>query len=795
MNAAFEVDQFEDSPLTSVISFHLVIEALKRIAEESTTSYRREYAHALLREVEKVPELETGISSRKQIYENLDLIHYLLADLFPTALTNNEIKAVSLPFQNFNFNFTKRFQQIIHDAGDNFEINIRNLEADRYYVLSCCLILNTHYNQNFDLMLPMFYDIPDQKGIIHHYRILYNTDFVEIIPTQNAIEITNQDIELLKKNYHNVALWKEKFPKHSWILKGFGILTLVDVTIENAISRLKTRLIKADVEHTYHSKIQEAFKSIFKIADINVGIHFINKEDLNFIDLSQNIDLRSYFRFDREENPELISGYETLLQNVKQFEGYFSISDIDDVIKDPKQQAYGLFLKQNGIESCIIVPLISLNEIQGFVEIISHTKFALNSINSTKLTEVMPLIDDTFERVQNDITNQLDAIIQREYTTIHPSVYWKFIQESREFYNRKSEINTSHIKEIAFENVYPLYGETDIKGSTKLRNEVTQTDLYHQLIDLQQIVTLAKEDQENLLFAQRLDEIAYFISEIQSQYKAQLELQIQKYISQHLHPLLQQLENSLPLAKSISEYKSKLDVDHQKYYVARKKYDETIRKVNKNLLNIIDQAQAEIQQVFPHYFERFKTDGIEHSIFIGQSLAPNLIFDKIYLYNLRLWQIQIMCKMVISNELLIQKIPYKIELTSLIFTYNYPINIHFRMDEKRFDVEGNNDIRYEVIKKRIDKAFTKKNPSDRIVRQRFLTIVYLNTEDEKEYLTYIHFLQKQGYFSQEIEKLEIEDVQDITGLKAIRVQINTSFDFTHFKTKSYSDMIADRLQS
>jgi hypothetical protein len=31
---------------------------------------------------------------------------------------------------------------------------------------------------------PLFYDIPNSDGIINHYRILYNADFIEIYPTR-----------------------------------------------------------------------------------------------------------------------------------------------------------------------------------------------------------------------------------------------------------------------------------------------------------------------------------------------------------------------------------------------------------------------------------------------------------------------------------------------------------------------------------------------------------------------------------------------------------------------------------
>ncbi len=47
-------------------------------------------------------------------------------------------------------------------------------------------------------------------------------------------------------NYDNIDLWKAKFPKESWILKGFGIVSLYDATTESAISNLKSNLLKSE---------------------------------------------------------------------------------------------------------------------------------------------------------------------------------------------------------------------------------------------------------------------------------------------------------------------------------------------------------------------------------------------------------------------------------------------------------------------------------------------------------------------------------------------------------------------
>jgi hypothetical protein len=53
------------------------------------------------------------------------------------------------------------------------------------------------------------------------------------------------------------------------------------------------------------------------------------------------------------------------------------------------------------------------------MELVS-SKPKLNSINANNLDLILPYIVDTLERYNSDLENQLEAIIQREYTAIHP---------------------------------------------------------------------------------------------------------------------------------------------------------------------------------------------------------------------------------------------------------------------------------------------------------------------------------------------------------------------------------------
>lgn len=109
--------------------------------------------------------------------------------------------------------------------------------------------------------------------------------------------------------------------------------------------------------------------------------------------------------------------------------------------------------------------------------------------------------------------------------------------------------------------------------------------------------------------------------------------------------------------------------------------------------------------------------------------------------------------------------------TQLIFIHSNPIDISFRNDERRFDVEGSYNIRYEVIKKRIDKVKIK-DKNERLTQPGKIALIYYNAFEANEYLTYISYLQEQGLLLAEVETLELEELQGISGLKALRVAVN-----------------------
>jgi hypothetical protein len=650
---------------------------------------------------------------------------------------------------------------------------IRDFNEHQFYIMSCTLILNAIYGQKIDFNKPLFYDIPNKKGIMNQYRILYNADFLEIIATEKAPKLSQDDIDLLMDNYDNLALWKEKFPIESWILKGFGIAILFDATTESSISKLKSNLLKPEKEQIeLQENFQSIFRSIFKITDLRVGVIVYNEEEDKFVKpILNDKSLTSFILADSEEvackNALFSCSFENLLGNKK----IISISNVEKFAQQPENEILGNHLLKQNIQSCIFAPILKNGLLLGVVELVSGYPRELNSINACKLDLILPYLIDTVERYNTDMQNQIEAIIQREYTAIHPSVYWKFRREALDYFETSSHNKGFIFKEIVFKEVYPLFGQIDIKGSSEHRNECVKEDLKNQISALIHLFKNQESKINLVLLEQRKFELDSLLTQLELPLKADTEQQIQHYIENEIHPILNNSEAGSTEALLVDNYFESIDKKSGLFYQSRKKFDNAMSIINKRLASLLDKKQIEAQNIYPHYYERFKTDGVEHNLYIGSSIAPSKPFDTLYLHNLRLWQLQTLCEMEIKHHQLKLSLPYELDVTGLILVFSSPISIRFRMDEKRFDVDGTYNARYEVVKKRIDKA-TIKGSSERITAKEKITIVYSHTNEETEYLNYIKFLQFKNILEPTVEQFEVEELQGISGLKAIRVKIS-----------------------
>lgn len=764
-------NQLEEFPLDIKISFHKVIEQYEAQLKIEQSSISKNYIESVLEYVSAFPKLFEGIEDPDDLSKNKDAIRILLNDLFPTILSSNEIKAASLPFHNIIFNSSKRFRSILANAGEDYELSMRNLDKDMYYIYGCILVLNFHYNYKVDFSRPLYYDIPNEEGIMRHYRIALNADFIEIEPGEGAVEITDKDVDLLIQNIDDVSLWKEKFPPKSWIFKGFTIINLTDVTVDDAISELKTTLLHQDSsDQSELLKFQEIFQSIYKIPDLRVGFTVFNKREMTFERMNSR-DAQSFIL-----HKEVLSNCKTGIceasfRRLIEEQSYFTIANVDRYAEKTNDNLLAQNLKKSGVQSCILAPIAQGEELLGVLELVSNRKNELNSINAIKLDDILPYIVTAVKRNRTEFENRIKAVIQSECTSIHPSVLWIFEQEAKRFIRDQDEDGLASFKDISFKDVYPLYGQIDIVGSSDARNSAIQKDLQSQLDYIKDILDHAFNIERLPIYDQVRFRIKEFKEELEESLNASSEQKVFNLMQKEVNPLMDHIrKQSEELEDLVQDYEDKLNPETGIVYNHRKAYDETVQRINRTMARYIDRKQIIAQKIYPHYFERYKTDGVDHNIYIGASLTFNKPFNKVYLYNLRLWQLATMCEMENRFYQLQKNTPIQLDAASLILVFNSTLSIRYRMDEKQFDVDGTYNARYEIIKKRIDKAYIK-NTEERITQKGKISIIYSQSSDEREYLRYIKYLQTKSYLGDQVELLELEDVQGVIGLRAIRANI------------------------
>jgi len=777
----------DDLPLKLQISFESIFEYLETIIEDKN-HLLYDAAIKILEEYKAYPELRTGFKDPKKLEKYNHQIDKLLDVLFPELLQTNEIKAASIPFEFTTFKLSKRFEKILNDAGNNYELKLRNFDEDNIYILSCIFILGYSYDVNLDFRRPFFYDIPTKDGLIKNYKTLYNGDFFQVKPLENAPKLTEEDIHLLLDNFNNVDIWKEKFPPNSYEFKGFGMVNLVDVTADQSITNLKENLLKNDQDSS--NRISESIATLYNSSTIEFGISTYDLVDDNF-EFNKFFEKNSFISNQlNSENNSFDSFFcHGIKSKVFENKELLAISNVETYGKQTNLNGFYKALRANNIESVILVPLELNKELIGILELVSTKKYELNSISANKLKDVIPVFKGAIKRFMENYDNKLESIIQSNYTSIHPSVKWKFTEEAQKHLSCiENHQKIYNLKSIIFENVTPLYGQSDIKGSSTARNNAIQQDLIKQLNLASNIIEKAYNKYKLPIYNDLIYRIEECLHNIKKGLNSGDENSLTDFLQKDIYPVFNHLKSlDKSLHEDISNYMDQIDDDLHVIYHKRKMYDESVNELNETLASFIDSKQEEAQNMFPHYFERYKTDGIDHNIYIGQSLVKNKTYNTIYLQNLRLWQFQMMCEVEQIAYNMKSTLPHPLEIASLILVHSNPMAIKFRMDEKKFDVDGAYNIRYEIIKKRIDKVHIK-NTNERLTQPKKIAIVYSQSKDVAEYMKHIKYLQSKNYLLETIEDLELEDLQGIAGLKALRVHVNYS------KIQKSSISIDDALQ-
>src|SRR5262249_5671579 len=140
------------------------------------------------------------------------------------------------------------------------------------------------------------------------------------------------------------------------------------------------------------------------------------------------------------------------------------------------------------------------------------------------------------------------------------------------------------------------------------------------------------------------------------------------------------------VAARVDAYRAALDLRLGVVYVERQRFEESVARLSDGLSAYVDLEEDAAQAMYPHYFDKQQTDGVDYQIYVGSSLNEKAEWPPINLKNLRLWQLMVTSGPARRAPELRPTLPLPLETTHLILVQHTPLSIRFRFDEKRFDV-------------------------------------------------------------------------------------------------------------
>jgi hypothetical protein len=727
-------------------------------------------ATEIINRLKEAPEFLEPIDKISLLDQQDDLVELLLAGFFPGALRNFQLASANRPYDLQGFYYTPRLRELFNSKDVQFKLGTEwQIAKSLFIARACSQILNEFYDQNIEINPPVIFSISHRDSSLEKfYRAEFNTDYVKIVKLKRLKKISQDQIHQLLRNIYDSERWLKCIPPENFAFEGIASVYLMDVTEEESLSRLKHLLLnKSAIVHDESVKQLEALlRNFFQIESLRLGVAAMEYPFQKKV--SQKYKINHNFLATTQD--ELLDpGFEdSIYEHACSSQNTIIVEDLTQ-LDEPTTLEVDLL--NHRIRSIIVSPLTnSKGQVIGIMEIGSPRANDMNALVLMKLAEVVPLFAIAIERSREEIENKIQAIITEQYTNIHPSVEWKFIETSFHLLDNR-EKGIASVKPIVFHDVYPLYGQADIVGSSSIRNRAIQADYEENLHRVEKVLKGALQLIDFPLLHQYLLEVGDYVTQIKKGVRSSDETILQDFITREIHPIFDQITHKHPdIKKKVQRYYNQLDHEMETVFQERKKYEDSVMIINDAISSFLEEEDHRAQVMIPHYFEKFKTDGVEYDIYVGQSLLKNEKFSMIHLKNLRLWQLTIMCQITRRVKKLQEGLPYPLETAQLIFVHSNPMSIRFSTEEKRFDVDGAYNIRYEIIKKRIDKA-TIAGTKERLTKAGKIAIVYAQEKEKEEYEDYLHFLVNEQYIEEEIEDLSIEKLQGVEGLKALRVTV------------------------
>lgn len=762
--------------IDSKISFRPFVNYLKEKLQDGSNTRSRIYNY-LIERFEETPALLQPVTDSHVLEENQDLLDMLGTTLFPVVSEQEKnMFTMSVPYEFSIFNYSNPFRKLFIDKTEEHFLLPDDATEESLKQAQCSLmyehILEKFYNIKLNEDPHLVYPVEDKTtGMKRYYKLRYDRRFIDINLKGQLPQIQDCGVCLNSLRILDLDRQLEKMPLDLFEVEGFGVWIAEDFTIQESLDAIKRILLRQEACDTgIINDLKTNIQALVGLSDVEVGLTPFLQLNNRFV-LDETCSRHGILGKNwKASDPDSVALYQSIVAFFSEHPEPVPLSILDE-----KVMLVAPFTKtvmDAGMRSYIIYPIQNNDGLLGLLELASPIPNQLDQEVMNRIEKALPLLSLALLKNRDTFTYRIEKIIKEKFTALQPSVEWKFAEVAWEYMHKEQYTEAPVSGNVVFDNVYPLYGAIDVRNSSTERSHAIQKDLIEHL-------NLVDEtfDQLQARFPLPLLEGLKFKNfnyrqAIAQGLAAEDEVRINEFFDKEVDQLLMHLKNSHPQTQDIINKYFNVVNDHDGYlYRNRNDYEHSLSTINNAVLQTFEQQEAIMQQSYPHYFEKYKTDGVEYTIYIGQSIAPDHPFSMLFLKNIRLFQLTSMAEIARMIHGMQPTLPVPLQTTQLILIHSQPMSISFRRDERRFDVEGSYNIRYEIMKKRLDKVHIR-GTQERLTQPGKIAMVYSNPKEAEEYQEYILFLQNKRLLLPGVEYLELEELQGVSGLKALRVDIN-----------------------
>lgn len=784
-------------PFQTVLSLEPLIAFCRSAATQPGMAGMRLFAAQVEDALREAPALTGPITDPSILDAHRDQLDLLMSVVFPPALRDREVGAALVPLEYRTIYRTPSFARYLSD--DNGVVSGRvNLDLKTFtygkVLVAYLHLLRTVYDIEIPFDFPILFTVADpETGLDRYFDITLDLRFVRVEPLRPIPPLDDEQRRALLDNLSDLSRWQDLFPPESFRFSGFTILHADDVTEHRVLSLLDNEL--ADTEHVLSGQsfplIAERLRTLLRAPRIEVGLAILEGRQLLLLNEPRPAAARV--------NPPSTRRYEVAQladSLVARCIHERQVLIIDDLAATSNGTPFEEHLRVAGVRNLVLAPLMVQDEVAGILFLWSREPDTLHALNVLRIQETLPLFASAVRRGLEAMRNRVRNVIMGEYTSIHPAVEWRFRQAALNYLQRQERGLSGEVEPIVFQDVYPLFAATDIRASSGHRNEAMRHDLHAHLDLAGAVLGAASEIQPMPVLSHLSARIKRYQAALRQGFSSGDEIAIRDFLHNDVDLLLNHLRTLDPqLARRVDRYLSCVDPDYGVTYRQCRAFENSVREINRTISTYLDAEEAKMQAALPHYFETHQTDGVAFGIYAGASLLEHGTFDPIHVRMLRLWQLIVVCGIARRVEPLKASLEVPLETTHLVLVQTTPVTIRFRFDESRFDVDGTQHIRYEIMKQRVEKANVM-NRNERLTQPERIAIVYSQDREGEEYARYIDHLRRHGLLVDPVEDLALEDLQGMTGLRAFRVRValDAPTQLTEVSPKALEETIRKRLR-